>query len=217
MENEDNNEMNLYDFLGTEEAKTHFAKLDYSLKNGTHIQNKSRQKALYHFIVKNYDSLARYYDDFFKLNFIYQGEEPSKYYFLEFKPEIREGVPQRNRVHLKPEYVIMAFLLYKVVFIDGNLELNSIKEFQRILRNDYEDLKPDLLRLFAKVKELKPSEMSDSRLDQIAEGALEEFESLGWLQREGDYFDLWPSFNRIYNLYSPEIESLFETIKKSTQ
>jgi hypothetical protein len=217
MGNEDRNEMNPYSFLGTEEAKAHFAKLDYSLKNGTHIQNKGTQKALFHFIAENYDSLARYYDDFFKLRFSYLGEDLNKYYFLEFKPEIREGVPQRNRIHLKPEYVIMAFLLYKIVFIDGNLELSSIKEFQRILRNDYEDLKPDLLRLFAKVRELKPSEMSDTKLDQIVEGALEEFVSLGWLQREEDYFDLWPSFQRIYNLYSTEIESLFETIKNSNQ
>jgi hypothetical protein len=217
MENEDHKKIERYNFLVHDNAQEQFAKLDYNLKNGTHIQDKNHQKLLYRFIVENYDPLKYYYLDFFKLTLNYSGEEPNKYYFLEFQPEIREGVPQRNRLHLKPEYVIIAFLLYKIVYVDGNVELSSVKEFQRIVRNDYEDLKPDLVRLFAKVKELKSSDMTDTRIDQIIESAIEEYALLGWLARDEDYFDLWPSFQRIYTLYSPEIESLFQTIKQSNQ
>jgi hypothetical protein len=213
MEPQNNKAMSQYLFLESEDAEHVFSDVDYHLKNGTHIQDRKSQYKLYKFIEGNLGELSTYYLALFKLHLRSSGIEPDKYFYLEFPPEVRVGVPLEFRVHLKPEHVIIAFLLYKVIYIDRNIELNSVTEFQRLLRNDYEDIKPDLFRLFAKVKELKSSEMNDDKVDRIIVKAMYEFNTLGWLQLEDDHFDIWPAFQRIYLLYSDQIDTLYEQLK----
>ena len=75
----------MYSFLQNKKVKSIFAKLDYTLRNGIHIQREYPKNAhLYRFLNDsgNYDSLKDYYKDFFNLNLIKEGSDFNNYYYL---------------------------------------------------------------------------------------------------------------------------------------
>ena len=59
-----------YSFLYNKRAKSIFAKIDYTLRNGIHIQREYPKNVnLYRFLsdTDNYESLKNYYEDFYNL------------------------------------------------------------------------------------------------------------------------------------------------------
>ncbi len=91
--------------------------------------------------------------------------------------------------------MIIGFLLYKVVYIDGYLELNSLVNIlQRIIRQDNEDLKPGIYRALAKAKKVNTTSMDDEKVDELVRKTLKEFSRIGWADLDGDDFDLLPLF-----------------------
>src|SRR5437016_3268566 len=117
-----------FDFLAKPEAGSLFGKLDYLLKDGVHFQNTEDQFDYFNFIQENEKSLALYYQKFFGVNLEKGGEDTERYFYLDFNSQNRGSIDQDHRYFMKSEFVIIGFLIYKIIFIDKNFELNSIKK-----------------------------------------------------------------------------------------
>lgn len=208
--------MKQFDFFADPEAPQIFAHLDYALKEGVHIQNVVTQSDWFRFLVKYEVSLKDYYQEFYQVFLDHGGESSEKYYFLSFGAGSRGNISAEHRHFMQNEYVIVAFMLYKIVFIDGYVELHSVKQLQRLIRLEYEDLKPGLYRTLAKAKRTNPTRMNDDSLDKIVHDALREFSKIGWVALDNDYFDTQHSFQRIHKIYGDYINGLEEWLKSNT-
>jgi len=192
-------------FLADSDATELFGKIDYALKNGKHIQRWQEQENLYLFIEKNYVSLRQYYREFFGVLLEAAGESIQKYFFLEFIPDSRGNIPIDNRYFLPNEYVIVGFMLYKIIYIDNYIELNTLSTLQKMIRQDYEDIKPGIYRALAKAKKIHTTQMDDEKANDVIEKALREFARIGWIHLDGDVFDILPSFQRLPKIYGDYI------------
>lgn len=202
-------------FFNDADAEEVFAKLDFQLKDGMHIQERDHQFALYYFLNRNERSLTAYYDRYFGVNLGVGGVGKDRYYYLEFNPADRGGVDGEHRYFLKPEYVIIGFLIYKIIFIDRNFDIESVKKLQITIQTDYEELKDDLYRLLARLRRTGSTELGDNRVAEIVLDALKEFKKLGWVVLEEDFFDVMPSFHRLNKIYSDHISNFEELIKSN--
>ncbi|MRG46949.1 hypothetical protein GFS24_17640 [Chitinophaga sp. SYP-B3965] len=203
-----------YDFLHHRDAPELFGTLDFQLKDGMHFQQITKQQAYYNFIQENQESLATYYLDFFELELTSGGEGLDSYYHLDFNGSNRGSVDAEHREFMKNEFVIVGFLLYKIIYIDKNLELSSVKALQNMIRKDYEELKSDLYRLFARAKKENASQMNDEKVDETIRYALIQFSKIGWITLEEDTFDLHPSFHRLNKIYADYINDIDNIIRQ---
>lgn len=211
----DNNtpEIMPWSFLMDSEAENYFAKIDYALKNGKHIQQWKEQTWWFRFIANNEDSLKQYYRNYFGVRLEYGGEADQKYYYLDFMPDSRGNIPLDNRHFLQNEFVIVGFMLYKTIYIDNYIELASIKAFQRMLRQDYEELKEGLFRVLAKAKNINVTQMNEHKMDSVVLSAMKAFEKLGWVELQEDTFEVLPSFQRLPRLYADYISNINDWLK----
>jgi hypothetical protein len=115
---------------------------------------------------------------------------------------------------MKSEHVLIGFIIYKIVFIDKEIDLDSVQRLKEKIRIDYEDYKPGLYRLIAKSKNTNPGNMNDNVLDANVQSALEEFRKIGWLTMEKDEFSLLPAFNRLVKIYEKHILTIDETLNR---
>lgn len=200
-------------FYNDADAEVLFAKLDYLLKDGMHIQERDHQFSLFYFLARNERSLTAYYEQYFGINLSVGGVGRDRYYFLEFNQSDRGGIDGEHRYFLKAEYVVIGFLIYKIIFIDRNFEIDSVKKLQQTIQTDYEEFKDDLYRLLARLRRTGSTELGDSRVADIVLDALKEFKKLGWVYLDEDYFDVMPSFHRLNKIYSDHINNFEELIK----
>ncbi|KEO73670.1 condensin complex protein MksE [Anditalea andensis] len=208
--------INATSFLAAPEAKEHFARIDYALKNGVHIQRWQQQEAMFRFLERHFQSMKLYYHDFFGIPLEEAGETINKYFYLDFLPGSRGNIPVENRHFLANEYVIVGFMLYKIVFIDGYIELDSLPALQRMIRQDYEDIKPSIYRALAKARKVNTTEMDDQKVNDVVEKALREFSKIGWITLEGQNFDILPSFQRLAKIYGDYINHPETWLKNET-
>lgn len=208
--------MKQFNFFSDPQASQLFAKLDYALKEGMHIQNVTAQSDWFRFIEQYKDSLKDYYQEFYEIFLKHGGESSEKYYYMDFSVQSRGNIDSEHRYFMPNEYIIVGFMLYKIVFIDSYLELHSVKQLQRLIRLEYEDLKPGLYRTLAKAKRINPTRMNDDNLDKVVSDALKEFNKIGWIKLDNDYFDTWPAFQRIHKIYGDYINGLEEWLKSNT-
>ena len=202
-------------FLHSSETKELFAKIDYKLKDGVHIQQEGRQTDLYNYIVENEGSLKLYYKELFKVDLSSGGEYPDKYYYLNFNdPNNRGNVSRDHRHYLKNEHVIIGFIIYEIIYIQKEIDLSLISELRRKIRIDYEDIKPGLYRLIGKSKNKNPSKLNDENIDREIKSALVEFQKIGWVKINEDEFVLLSAFDRLIDFYEKEILSLGEIFKE---
>lgn len=198
-------------FFLSPDAEEIFAELDYTLKNGVHIQR--TQEGLFDFVSENITSLSVFYEKYYKLNLSHFGEGRDKVFFLDFFKQTRnnrEGL-QGQYEFLDNQYVLVGFLLFKIQFIDKNLELSSVKELKKMIRQiDYSGLKSDILRTLALSNRIKSQEGDDHKIDIVVEKALNEFKQLGWINLNDDFFETLPAFHRIHYVYGDEINKYFE-------
>ena len=207
------------EFLFTKDAPDLFGRLDFLLKDGLHFSQVERQHEYYRFIEENEPSLSAYYRRYFGMLLSSGGEGKDKYYYLEFNGQNRGPFDTDHRLFLKNEYVLIGFLLYKVIFIDRNIELSIVREFQETLRRDYEELKPDLYRLLAKIKRENALQFNDDKFDGLVLDALQEFDKIGWLtmSTNNEEFDILPAFHRLNKIYSDYINDIDNIIKKMSE
>lgn len=208
--------INATSFLEDSEAKELFARIDYALKNGVHIQRWQQQEAMFRFLERHFQSMKLYYCDFFGISLEEAGETVNKYYYVDFLPGSRGNIPVENRYFLANEYVIVGFMLYKIVFIDGFIELDSLPALQRMIRQDYEDIKPGIYRALAKAKKVNTTEMDDQKVNDVIEKALREFSKMGWIALEHQNFDILPSFQRLPRIYGDYINHPENWLKDET-
>ncbi|MNE43258.1 hypothetical protein D3C80_1374260 [compost metagenome] len=104
-------------------------------------------------------------------------------------------------------------MLYKAVYIDHNIELSSVKAFQRTLRQDYEEFKAGLFRILAKAKAVNITQMNEGKMNIMVANAMKAFEKLGWVELQEDSFEILPSFQRLPKIYSDYIDNIEEWLK----
>ncbi|GGB19939.1 condensin complex protein MksE [Puia dinghuensis] len=213
MDNENHTPIGYADFLQSPEAVSLFGELDFKLKDGFHFSKVEGQYDFFRFIEKHEESLLLYYQRYFEVPLQQGGEGDEKYYHLEFTGLTRGAIDVDHRYFLKNEYIIIGLLLYKVIFIDKNIELSSIRKFQEAIKRDYEELRPDLYRLLAKAKKETPSQFSDERLDELILYAFKEFEKIGWVKLDSDDFQLFPAFQRLNKVFGEYINTIDDIIK----
>lgn len=200
-------------FLENPDAAELFAKIDYQLKDGFHFQDRGNQRPYFFFIEQNEASLSAYYDKFFGVILSHGGQGMDRYYYLDFNGTDRGGIDGDHRYFMKAEYVIVGFLIYKIIYIDRYFDLNSIKKLQATIKTDYEELTKDIYRLLAKLRKTNPTTFGGGKLDDVIEDALREFKKLGWVVMEEDFFDVMPSFQRLNKVYSDYINNVEQMIK----
>ena len=190
---DDNTEkIETYSFINNKKAKSIFAKLDYTLRNGTHIQREYPLNANLHRFLnesENYESLKNYYKDFFNLNLIKEGTDFNNYYYLNFNEDGTGNVPSDNRDYLKSEYIIIGMLFLKMFKLDGNIELDSVSEFTTLLYEEYEEQKNALRKLINDNSSDKSTDLSDQRFETVITKSFEKFADLGWLKWEREDTD----------------------------
>lgn len=213
MENVDN-KATVSDFLYAENAKEFFAEIDYLLKDGVHFQKQSNQIRYFNFIDKNIDSLKLYYQDFFDVELSEGGEKPNNYFFLDFYGNSRGNISPRHREILKSEYVIIGFIIYKIIYIDKEIDLDSVQKLKEKIRIEYEDFKPGIYRLIAKSRNITPGNLNDNAIDNTIQSALEEFRKIGWIELSKDEFGLLPAFDRLIKVYEEYILNIDETLNE---
>ena len=208
------NKTTVSDFLYAENVKELFAEIDYLLKDGMHFQKQGNQIRYFNFIDKNIDSLRLYYQDFFDIELSEGGEKPNNYFYLDFYGNSRGNISSRHREILKSEYVIIGFIIYKIIYIDKEIDLDSVQKLKEKIRIEYEDYKPGIYRLIAKSRNTTPGNLNDNTIDTTIQSALEEFRKIGWIELSKDEFSLLPAFDRLIKVYEEYILNIDETLNE---
>lgn len=213
MENE-SNKVNLSSFMYSPNSEELFATIDYALKDGVHFQKEGKQIKLYNFIAQNEESLRMYYNTFFRVNLVKGGEDNASYYYLDFINSDRGNISDKHRHILKSEYVIIGFLIYKIMFIDRDFGLDSTQKLKEKIRLECDDYKQGIYSLIAKSKNITPGNYNDDIIDKTIQSALEEFKKIGWITLEKDEFHTLPAFDRLIKVYEEYIINIDETLNE---
>lgn len=221
MADENSEKIDQYAFLYEKKAMSVFAKLDYALRSGIHIQREYPIDAnLFRFLNENenFESLKNYYKDFFNLKLIKEGNEFNQYFYLDLNEDGKSNIPSDHRDYLKNEYIILGMLFLKMYKLDGNIELDSVSEFTSLLYDEYEEEKNALRKLVNDSASDKGSDLNDQKFDDVIKKSFIKFGELGWLvwenEDEKNKFKIMPSFERLRNAYQPQIETIDNLIKE---
>ena len=136
---------------------------------------------------------------------------------MNFYPEARIGIPPDHRKTMPNEFIIVGFLLYTLYFTDYNIELNSLEQFKRLVRVEYPDFKAGLNLTLAKTKQMKATQRNDEKIDQCIQSAFAEFNRIGWIELEGDRFEILPAFQRLALIYSDQINDIDNLLKQALE
>lgn len=213
MENNDSENVG-YAFLSSYLSRQLFSKLDYSLKDGVHIQRQGSDPELYAYLERYKDELQKYYRDLFGVRLEKRGEDDQQYYFLDYHSAEQAGIPENHKRQVKNEYIIIGLIIYKIIYFDGNLDLNSVTELKQKITRDYEEYEGGLLRLIAKSSEKAKLQADDIEIDGVVDAALSQFSRLGWMERNGDHFEFLASFHRLLYVYEDVIRNIDQIIAR---
>jgi len=213
MENDHLPKLKYLDFFKDEDSVAYFGQLDYLLKDGVHIQEYGNQISYYRFLKKHKDSLNLYYERFYGISLKEENEQSDSYFFLDFNTSSRGNISQAFRENLKNEYIIIGLIMYKILFLEGNVELISIQKLKETIRNDYQEFKPGLRKLIAQSTVEKDNFDDDEAIDNVIDRALKQFRKLAWLDYKGDIFEPRTSFHRIISIYEDVILRIDEIIE----
>jgi hypothetical protein len=213
MENVDNKDLT-GKFLQDKNAQELFAEIDYLLKDGMHFQKEGNQIRQFNFIDHNWESLKSYYSIYFDVELTEGGERPDSYFYLDFIENNRGNIPYKHREILKSEYVIIGFIIYKIIFIDKDVELDSVQKLKEKIRIEYEDYKPGIYRLIAKSRNINPGNMNDNTIDSTVQSALHEFRKIGWISLNENEFSPLPAFDRLVKIYEEYILDIDNTLNE---
>ena len=194
-------------------AEALFAKVDYDLRDGIHIQRSTDPEA-FQFLSRNQneDSLRAYYEKYFRVKLQKRTQAGEFYYFLDFMAESR-GNLNGHYERLENHVLLIGFLLHKVTILDRNIELQSIAEFKRILQNNYPDLRTHLNRLIARSPRLGDNPDDNVTIDNAVKIAFDRFKHMKWVDVNGDIFHVLPAFGRLTDAYADYIQRIDEYLK----
>lgn len=213
MENYDTENIG-YTFLGNHHSQLVFSRLDYALKDGVHIQRQGSDPELYAYLEKYTDKLQPYYRDLFGVRLEKRGEDDYQYYYLDYHSAEQSNIPENHKRRIKNEHIIIGLILYKIIYFDGNLELNSVSDLKKKISLDYEEYENGLLKLIAKSSEKAKLQADDMEIDSVVDSALNQFVRLGWIERSNDHFELLASFQRLLYVYEDVIRNIDQIISR---
>ena len=213
MENDDTENVG-YVFLVSDYSRKVFSKLDYSLKDGLHIQRKGSDPELYAYLEKYADKWQPYDRDLFGVRLEKRGEGDLQYYYLDYHSVEQSGIPESHKRQVKNDQIIIGLIVYKIIYFDSNFELNSVSELKRKISLDYEEYQPGLLTLIAKSSDKGKLQADDVEIDAVLESALNQFARLGWIKRSGDYFEPLASFQRLLYVYEDVIKNINQILAR---
>lgn len=222
METTHSQTLNCYPFLEDKKAPQHFARADYLLRSGVHLQLDHPDAGLYRFVNQAYENggMADYYSDLFNLKLTRSGSEFNRYYYLDFEEDTRHKIPLHHRDTLATQDIIIGMLFFKLYKLEGNIELENVSDFIHLLFTEYEEEKEGLRRLIADSGSDKGTDYSDDKIKDVIYKAFKQFNNLGWIAWEDennkDGFRYQHSFERLRNLYQPQIEGIDELIKTTS-
>ncbi|APA00333.1 chromosome partition protein MukE [Flavobacterium commune] len=221
MADENSEKIEKYSFLYEKKSLAVFAKLDYMLRSGTHIQREYPNDAnIFRFLNENenFESLKNYYKDFFNLILVKEGSEFNQYYYLNVNEDSKSKVSSDFKDYLKSEYIIIGMLFIKMYKLDGNIELDSVSEFINLLFEEYEEEKKALRKLINDNSSDKGSDFNDIKFEDVIKKSFSKFGELGWLkwedENEKNKFKMMPSFERLRETYQPQIDTIDDLIKE---
>jgi len=162
----------------------------------------------------NYKALKHYYQELFGVSLERKGIENQQYYYLDYHSKEQAQIDESHKYQLKNEDIIIGCVMYKIIYLDGNVELNSISDLKKKVSLDYEEYEEGLIRLIAKSKEGEKLGEDDGNIDEAIDRALRDFKRLGWVDYEKDHFELLPAFERILLIYEDVIKDIDNLIKK---
>ena len=198
-------------FLMKDESTTLFNKMYDSLRGGIHIQKQSHP-TLFEFIQSNEESIDAFFIRFNATQLCWRGQQREKYYFLNF---LEDTTGKTEPKYMKNDILLVGFLLYKVVYIDSNYELNSVRDFQNIIIRDFEHYKVGIIKVLAKVSTREVSNRADNETIKDTIGrAFNLFHKISWLRLDDDYFEFYPAFKRIIDIYQHKIETIDTWLKE---
>jgi hypothetical protein len=200
-------------FTLDDDAENLFAKLDYALRDGVHIQ-RSTDPDLFRFLSndQNEDSLRAYYEKYLRVKLQRRTQGGESYYFLDFMADHRGNLGDHYE-RLENHLLLIGFLLHKVMILDRNVELRSIAEFKRILRENYPDLRIHINRLIARSPRQTDNPEDNSTIDNAVKSAFERFKQLKWVDYDGDTVETLPAFSRLTDAYAPHIQNIDNYLK----
>jgi hypothetical protein len=220
MENDHSEKVN-YAFLVHRKVRDVFGRIDYLLRSSVHIQRAHpKQEELFRFIEDNYESMASYYSDLFKLNMDKGGSDMvNRYYFIDYEADSnRSAIPAgdyRYKKYLETSHIIIGMLFFKLYKLDFYLDMDSVSEFIYVLFTEYEEEKSGLFRLIASSKNDKRTDYLEKEVLKEIRDAFDEFERLGWIfwdDDDKDKFSYMPSFERLRLKYQSQITNIDELI-----
>lgn len=212
MEHDTNGTLSFLNFQRDPDAQIYFGQLDYYLKDGIHIQEYGDQIDYYKFLKKHKDELNDYYEYFYGISLKEENVQSDSYFFLDFNTSSRGKIPSPYRDVLKNKYIIIGLIMYKAIFYEGNVELNSLATLQEMIRNDYEQYKEGLIRLLAQSSGDVKLDDDDKMIDNTVLAALQNFKRLGWIELNQDHFETRASFQRINTIYEDIIPKIDDII-----
>lgn len=213
MENENTEDLS-YAFLNSLHSQQIFSRLDYALKDGVHIQRQGSDPELYAYLKEYEYGLKPYYQNLFGVRLEKRGEDDQQYYYLDYHSAEQSGIPENHKRQVKNENIIVGLIMYKIIYFDGNLELNSVTELKKKITLDYEEYEDGLLRLIAKSSEKGKLQADDVEIDTVVDSALNQFVKLGWMERSGDHFETLASFQRLLYVYEDVIRNIDQIISR---
>jgi hypothetical protein len=192
-------------FLIKPQATELFNDIYDKLRGGVHIQKQSHDK-LFTFIENNEKSIKAFFLRFNETELCSRGQQNEKYYFCDFLESTRG---KTSHEYMKNEILIVGFLLFKLINLDGYPELESIAEFKKAILNDYEHYKKGIIKSLAKATREENNFSDDGAIKSTIDTAFKEFNKICWIKLyDKDRFSIYPSFNRIIDKYSDKINTI---------
>tara|TARA_R110002111_G_scaffold245311_1_gene307613 strand:- start:4438 stop:5112 length:675 start_codon:yes stop_codon:yes gene_type:complete len=220
MGDENTEEVSRNDFLHDNKVEQVFAKLDYALRSGIHIQRDyPKPGELFRFLERNFDSLKLYYYELFHIILSKQGNDFKHYYFIDFEEGNRGAIPTSSRDYLDTEVIIIGMLFYKLYQIDGNIELDTVDDFISTLISEYDDEKEALFKLIINSRSGKSTDFNEEKVIALIKKAFDTFNHLGWIEWEDNQiknrFKPLPSFERLRILYQSQINNIDQLLAQN--
>ncbi|WP_405571181.1 condensin complex protein MksE [Winogradskyella sp. Asnod2-B02-A] len=220
MGDENTEEVSRNDFLHDNKVEQVFAKLDYALRSGIHIQRDyPKPGELFRFLERNFDSLKLYYYELFQIILSKQGNDFKHYYFIDFEEGNRGAIPTSSRDYLDTEVIIIGMLFFKLYQIDGNIELDTVDDFISTLISEYDDEKEALFKLISNSRSGKSTDFNDEKVIALIKKAFDTFNHLGWIEWEDNQiknrFKPLPSFERLRILYQSQINNIDQLLAQN--
>ncbi len=209
-----------FEFLESEESKNYFAQSDFALRSGKHIQHVKHEAAQFEYIARYTAELSIYYFTLFGVQ-LKEGESPERYYYLDFDANTRSQLGKSER--LSPRHTLLGLLLLKMYRVDRFFDSARIsrQQFKESLKDENDDYKDEVYRLFAKVNQKADStRIDEDNIDTWIDNSLTKFKELGWVyvdSEEKDYFEIMPSINRLFEMYQYEIMNIDKIIAEDSE